>query len=257
MSLFDVLIIYLACGAPVSVAYYFQNRAQNKKRIVPLAFFVFLAWLPFILKLSFNDKNRFLKLFYKFNGKLDSSSDFEKSIFLIKKQFEDIIFESGFMMSVFEFREIFERFVGLVIAVQNESRTPILAEENIFQISGSKNTELSAICVRRRNRKRLVRHQIEARRDFLQLLKQLIVFHSEKQKLGDLAIEFVTLLDDIESKNAVNDLLIETSKPSNRFAAELSEKILWNKETHRPAPAEQISSPLKSLTAITASYNKD
>ena len=43
----DLIIIYLACGAPFAVYYYLQNRNLNEKNYLYLkTLFRFLVWIP-------------------------------------------------------------------------------------------------------------------------------------------------------------------------------------------------------------------
>lgn len=254
MSLFDLLIIYLACGAPVSVNYYFQNKTLYDKNIVARkTFLVFVGWLPFVLKSAVTILNSIFQN-YKNSG---SSVDFEKSATLVKKEFEKNVFKGGCDLSIFEFRETVERYFELTHALQNVNQKPTPAEENLFHIGNAKKNDLSAICLHRRNRSRLVRHQSEARSDFLQLLEKLFVFHSDKKNFGAVAIEFATLLNDPEALNAINDLLLENAVLKKDAAAKNSGRILWNKEQLRPMPVGQTSFHLTSATATTALSSKD
>lgn len=261
MSLFDFIIVYLACGASVGANYYFQNHTRHNFGIVARrTVFVVLGWLPFVVKSMIPSKKLRLKTFFKINFKINKDSDptlnLQENISSLKKQLENFVFQSSFNTPIFEFREIVERYSGLMLAVGDETE-PTFAEKNLFQIDDSNNSEISARCLHRRNRKRLIRHQSEARRDFLQLLEESFVFESDKKKLGILAIEFVKLLNDSESETAVRHLMLKSAPPKKRIALERSEKDLWNKETPRTPPAEKISYPLKNLTATAALSNKE
>lgn len=257
MNLFEFLIIYLACGAPVAVNYYFQNQARRNEKIAARAFFVFLGWLPFFLNSSFPSAFRWLKRGGEINEDFYSFSVCEEKIYSTQKQLENIFLASGLELTVFEFREIVERYIGLSVAAENETSRATAAEEKVFHIAGLKKVELPALCLHRRNGKRLVRHQSQARRDFLQLIANLSVSHSNCEKLCALAIKFVTLLNDAEAEKSIRDLLPETAELNDDFAAANSEKILWNTEEPSPTLAKQISFPLKNLTATAVSSNKD
>ncbi len=160
-------------------------------------------------------------------------------------------------MSIFEFREIFERYVGLTAAVQKAGEEPTLAEENLLQIGASEHDELSAICLHRRNRKRLFNHQTEARRDFLELLAKLSSFYPDREKLVVLAIECAKLVNDSEAQIALENLLNDKISGAEDIAVKNLEKELWSRETLPPPSAKQISYHLRKMPATVNLSGKD
>ncbi len=179
MNSFDFLIIYLTCGAPLGVFYFLQNRKeQNGIRLWLKTFFTFIFWLPFGFRLLLQNKvNK--KLFT--NIKIFSKSQkAETEIFLFQKQLEEILQKSNLQISIFELREVIERYVGLTLAKDCENAKTTETEKEVFQIANSRNVEIGAICLNRRNLKRLTLHQIQARQDFFQVISQLVIFASEE-----------------------------------------------------------------------------
>ncbi len=176
----------------------------------------------------------------KFEKKLLSDRLMEKNISQHQKWLENFLYASNLEISIYEFREIIERFIGLTLAIQNEGEIINQTEGNIFRAANCEKIELSAKCLNRRNRKRLFYHQNLARQDFLHLIARLFAFRSNQKELKVLAIEFVSLLNEQKAKAALEQFFIETLPTEKNFPLKNQEKDLWNKEVRKPMPAEQI-----------------
>ncbi|HSK72883.1 MAG TPA: hypothetical protein VK892_14370 [Pyrinomonadaceae bacterium] len=172
----------------------------------------------------------------------------------IQKEIEKILPKE---LSVFDFRETVERYVGLTLANQFENDQPTAKEINFFRLFQNKNAKLAAKCLNRRNRKLLSLHQTQARQDFLQTLAILFETAENKENLGRLAVEFINLLKDDEAEISVK-ILIKTHKqmPETINVNEL-EKDLCKSETPKPQPAKQIPVHFPALTATANSSTKD
>ena len=233
MNLFDISVIYLTFGAPLAVKFFFQNRKKEKNFLLARAFFVLIFWLPFAAELLL--QNASIKLFLSSLFVKAARTDAEKddSLFLIQKEFENLILVSRIKNSLFEFREVFERYGALNQAILRKKSEPTQIEKNIFLAANSQNANLSARCLNRRNRIVLSNHHKLARRDFLQFFEKLFEFHSDKEKLRSLAIRFFTLLKDFEAKDGIEKILSaaepEFVKNSSRVIRGFK-KDLWNEE---------------------------
>lgn len=205
-----------------------------------------MIWMPFALR---HLKNRLDK---HFNGELFSDAKFRKKIQTARTELEKALLETNANISIYEIRQIFERYISFTLSSQTDDRNSQFALTNneIFRIAGHKNSELAAICLERRNRKELVFHQTLARLDLLDLL-------AGKADLGAAAIEFVSLLNDPEAIGAIEkmfDLKPQTRKES---FVKNAEKQIWNSKTQKPIVIKMISARLKALTATLSLREKD
>ncbi len=250
MNFTDILIIYLACGAPFGVYYFLQNRRKKDFSLFWIkTFFNFAFWLPFAL--GFFLENKIRQNFYYLNP------NNEKKIFLIQKQIESILHESKLKVSIYDYREIFDRYLGLTISKRGEAKKTADTEKEIFRITGHKQVELAAICLQRRNQKRLFYHHTLARQDFLQFIAKLFKVSSGKIKLGNLSVEFVKLLDDTEAQTALEKLFAENSQTDKQSVVKHLEKDLWNPNKHAPLSVNPISTHLPSMTTTANLPVKD
>ncbi|MGI8640954.1 MAG: hypothetical protein ACR2MG_13540 [Pyrinomonadaceae bacterium] len=244
MNQTDLLIIYLACGAPFGVYYFLQNRRRKNTSLFWLeTIFTFVVWLPFAVRL-FRKK-------VTFNRSQSLLINKEKNLYSIQKQIEIILLETNLQISIYNFREIFERYIGLTLANSGENKNIIEAEKEIFRVSKNSNIELAAICYHRRNRKRLSFHHTLARQDFLNIIAKLAEFTSAQNRLGSLAIEFVITLKDTEARKTLEIMFAETSQTDKQFAVKNLEKDLWKPERHKPLPINPISTQLQTMNATT------
>lgn len=165
MNLLDFSIIYLACGSPFGVYYFLTQNTPSKKLLVK-AILVTIFWIPFgisLLHKLVTSRSKTENLFI--------STENQVNLTKIQKAFENLIPSDSNQISLFEFREVFERYVGLSLSRITHSQSPGESEKGIFEITDNKNVEISAICLNRRNRRKLFLHQIKARDDFFTLLK--------------------------------------------------------------------------------------
>ena len=253
MNSFDFLIIYLTCGAPLGVFYFLQNREQqNRTRVWLKTFFTFIFWLPFGFHLLKNKTNKksfgYKKIFFE-------SEKIQTKISNFQKQLEEILQTSDLQISIFEFREIIARYVGLTLAKDCEKAKTTETENEIFRIAKSGNTEIGAICLNRRNLKRLTFHQTQARKDFFQVISQLVKFVSDKEKLAESAADFFQLLNDTEAQSTFGKVLSGNLGSNRNFAADRSENFVWNTEIRKSPPANSTTLHLQTL--MTSSSMKD
>lgn len=239
MTLTDILIIYLACGAPFGVYYFSGHRHQKFAwlKSLQVAFF----WIFFAI--------RILKISIPFEA-----YDSEKEVRLekIKKNFEDLFRANRFNFPLFEFREILDRYAGLTLANRDEYERPTDKELEFSSLTGRKNDFLAAECLNRRNRKRLSFHQSLARRDFLRMAGVFFASAADKNELGDLLIEFVTLLDDAEARSAIIKIITPVTQSEKVFAVKNAENDLWKTELPKPLPTNPAHIQLQTMTATNS-----
>ena len=183
MSLIDFTILYFACGSPFAVYYFLQNHDWLKSIII------WMLWIPY----SFRLLQRKVTSKLNFDKNIASDSEIE----IIQKEIEQIVFENDTKLSIFEFREIFERYVGLTLSKkQNQIGEN---ETDIFRVAKHENVKLGAICLHRRNQFKLKYHQTLARRDFLKVINEL---NSKKLQLSSLKL--FRILEDNEAEKTLN-----------------------------------------------------
>jgi hypothetical protein len=258
MNLRDLFIIYLACGAPFGVYYFLQNRNHLETKILWLKSLIrFVFWIPFAIQLVAR-KSLFTNLYAnRFDKSADSDAKKEFEIEEIKKFFENILSITDLKLSIYEFREIFDRYVGLSIEIQSENEEFSKTETEIFRITNHTNKNLAEICLHRRNRKRLNFHQKLARRDFFELLGKFIDKTNELQNLFDNVSKLVVLLNDFEAQKLIENISKESLQTVEKQNVRNLEKELWNSEKHKPLTENKISTNLKVLTATANLSNKD
>lgn len=251
MNLTDLLIIYLACGSPFGVYYFLHNRRrrQNTHLFWLKTILIFFMWLPFAVRLLLNkvgtDQSHYLEI------------KKEKSLFSIQKQIEAILLETSLPVSIYELREIFDRYVGLTLVNTDKNAADIKSNKEFFQISDHSDAGLAARCYERRNRKRLSFHHTLARQDFLSLIGEMSSCSKQKE-LGNLAVEFAAVLNDSESLKVLETIFTANSQTAHQFTVTDTEKDLWKPEKHKPLPViSPISTQLQTMTAATNSRSKD
>ncbi len=151
MSLVELIIIYLTCGAPFAV---FKATSRDANASTKWLVFVtaLIGW-PVFAAMLITRRVR------------TASSQHDAAIEQFRVQMETVAFPDNEIQGVFDFRETFYRFVGLSNAV-NEPE-PDKPGTELFEIGGIGKSETAARCLARRNRIRLHRHYLKARREFM------------------------------------------------------------------------------------------
>jgi hypothetical protein len=252
MNLIDFLIIYLACGAPFGVYFFLQNRKKFSVRKLWLkSFLTVFVWIPY----AFNLLHHFTTKKIQTRQKREKAL-LDERLAGIQKLILDLHFESSSKISSFEIREVFERYAGLTMVCNFENNAPSQTEKEIFRISLRQNPELGASCLHRRNRERLLLHQIQARKDFLQIIRELMISVFDTDELRNLVIEFVETIGDFEAQNLVKESLLGTLQNDSNSNVQQLENEVWKSNEHKPLPIKTTPVHLQVLTA-TATPKKD
>jgi hypothetical protein len=258
VNIFDALIIYLACGAPFGVYYFLQQ--PEKRHITHLwvktvSNFLFWPVSAFrIIRRSqiFRDASE-----SHFDAVNELDAALEERVSEIQKDFEKIFFDENPKASIYEFREIFDRYVGLSLALKAEVKPHASAEPEIFRIAGHKNIELAAICLNRRNRSRLLIHQIQAREDFSKVLLSLADLASKWAAPAELANQLAGLLEDAGGQHRFEKVFAGAPQIEGRIRVRETGRDLWKPEIHKPLPASHLSMNLRPAPATAASPVED
>ncbi len=248
MNYLDLLIIYLACGSPFGVYYYFNNRQYRSNTLIK-SLTVTFVWIPYSLKL----------LHTKITDKLNNIDDSDATVrlFVLQKNFENVLPSNESEISLFEFREIIERYKELTLISLENNGTPAKHEKEIYRIYDKQNVELSAICLNRRNHNRLLIHQIQARKDFLKTIKTLLKTKFERKKLGNQSLEFVRILNDEAAYTSIRALIDKSWQIDDPHAVTHLEKETWTIEPPQRSKEKSISMPLQRLPMRVDNVKKD
>lgn len=155
----DLTVIYFAFGAPVGV--YEITRGRRSVRTVAAATLHLLLW-PFFAALSLQ---RSLVEVRKVAPSLDQQVD------ALRREIEQERLDEAADTVVAEFRDIFARYVGLTMAFHDSNERSVSAD--FLAISGRMRSDLAAVCLERRNRRRLEFHLVQARNDLHDILDKI------------------------------------------------------------------------------------
>ncbi len=222
MNFLELSIIYLACGAPFGVYYYFQQREtqqlwQRSPELWAKSFLVMLFWIPFAAKLL---KDLLLRKFSQAaNNQISSTNPSNTNSFdNFERKFAQLLLEENTEVSIFEFRESFQRYTGLTQEVFTKTQNNPVEINPFFEVTNHENSQLATVCLNRRNRLQLETHHKLARKDFLQLLEKLNSMLIDKEKLSVIAFQFARIIDDFEFSNEISQIFEGSKQTENSFA---------------------------------------
>lgn len=199
MTTFDAIIIYLAIGAAFAAHRLFRDQNVTISYRIVSAFSYFVFWLP----LSIRDATaRLISREHRLPPvKVAESADDPVTgrIADIGSEIEGIVSKSV-ALPVTEFRETFDRYVGLHTLPAEDALQPpeIPASDTVFGLSGHPNPELAVKCVNRRNRSRIRYHQRSAANDLLRMLTAITHDAQTGGRIAELSHELAVILNDTE-----------------------------------------------------------
>ncbi len=249
MNIIDFFIIYLAFGAPCGVYFFFQNRNKFRPNTLLLkSFLTVFVWIPYGFKLLHDfatakfrtsPLNAEFLIFHKLNR--------------IQKQLLRFLVYSPVNVSLFEFREILNRYRGLSMACNFTDKTPARSEIEFFRISLQSNIEMGANCLHRRNYLRLKFHQTQASKDFLQVINKLMFSGADRESLRRLTFEFVKILEDVDTLKSLDGIFNKTLQSTDDLNVKDLEKVLWKSRERKQLSAnrEALRSQTMKMTATT------
>jgi len=238
VSIADPLIIYLAIGSPIAVHHLLKRRQAYSFRGIFRVILVWLLWPVYSIWLLKGSRTpRTSRISYSPDyTSLDAPT--AKRVDELRFSMERLVTQKMPEQSILEFREVFERYVGLTaetIAEPSEAASPF-AE---VTVNDKENAKLNAICLNRRNRRQLEFHQIRARNDFLDFADGMSD-GIEDSEFEHLAIELTTLLldgDGIEILK-IDQIAAEQSEAGPSVIGLESE--VWPSKAHRQSIAGRV-----------------
>ena len=245
MNFFDILIIYLACGAPFGVYYWINNRNENA-RVFIKSILISLFWIPFAFGLL--QKYITKQLPNSILSKKEAYRDEE--ILETKKQLEDIFIKNKFDISVFELREIFDRYIGLTESALNHDEA-IETNSQFFEIAGNENPSLAAKCNQRRNRKLLFFHQTLAGQDFLQMISEFVSRFPTGLEIENTSIKLAGLLNDEPTEKKLKLLFNKKQSRAETSVSKL-EKESWINDLQPTPTANSLRISMSQAGVTTA-----
>lgn len=167
MGFTDFLIIYLSCGAPFGVYHFVQNRkTASTGRNLLGALLRFILWIPFAAAMVVRRTSLANLYSLGFDGNLSLDSRRVREIAASRRRIEDLAV-SATALSVFDCREVVERFIGLSDELRHVNAESDSPDAEIFSVAGHPDKGIASACLRRQIRRKLEFHLDLARRDLL------------------------------------------------------------------------------------------
>jgi hypothetical protein len=240
MNIADIIIIYLAFGSPLMVYRYLVNRDLERSRRILIALLTLACWIPMAARLGYRYlTNAYFGKVFVSRRTLDAVNGHLAEIRCVMKS---ELMQANASVSMRELSEILERYVGLTVAIRDASTGKYEKSLDLF-VNAGKERELVTRSLISRNRGRLGRHHIRARRDLLDLFERLLDRYPTAQPAIELVVKIAHQLGDDETADFLK-------------AVEESRGPSWNPEQHHSI-LDNTSAPLRHLAVKTSPLNSD
>lgn len=167
MTFTDLAIIYLACGAPLSMHYFLATGRKPTFYFAMKVVLVAVIWPIAAFLLIKSLKKPLAGVVRSASGEIDIRLD------ALRLEIENAVFTDESAASVFEFRELFARYTGLAQAAVADPGQNTANE--LFLLSGHDDAELASRCLGRKASNRLTVHANAAREDFVESIALLSI----------------------------------------------------------------------------------
>jgi hypothetical protein len=230
MNISDLIVIYLAFGAPFAVYKYLQTRSTSRGRKILISVVTLMFWIPTAVRLAYR---HFSNAYYK---PAFVSKEFSDAHYFRLDELRETL-RTGFVSSrsslgMHNIREVIERYSGLSQLVMDEPASVDNSYAPLFDAAGRSNSVNGSGCLIRRNRSRIRRHHTQAREHFLSLFRQMS--RHDGQGLLRHGIELARHLDDPETMDQLGRLIESRS-------------TLWNPEQKQDLAPPNYSTAGTSL----------
>lgn len=257
MNLSEIIIIYLALGSPFAVYFFLQNRSRLKSRQLWLKTILnFLFWIPSAFKIL----REYLSLNYSSADNFDFFDELslnKDKLSLLQRKIEKLISEIDRKTSIFEIREILDRYIGLSLEVKNTSEFTQQPDNDFFKIVNANDWEIASICNQRRNLKRLSFHHKLAANDFFNLIAELNVNGKLSQNLYFYLLELALTLQDAEMQKKIKKLCGAEKQTSDNIFVNESERNIWITDQPKLLKNNRLSMSLQRVKVATNLSTKD
>lgn len=229
---------------------------MHQKRLTLNSFLTITVWFPYAFRL--------LQEFITGKLNLYESNRFDKTAAVrkicidnIEKEVAQILLAENINVSIFDFRETFQRYAGLTLALQNVDNFESEAgnEKELFRAAGNENVELGAKCLRRRNLNRLKFHQNLSRADIVKMFGAINAEIGASESFRLSVTTFFKLLDEIDAEDMIGEIFGSSSQTINDFAVRNKEKDLWRPREDKQLSASRTPLNLQAMSA-TATIRK-
>jgi hypothetical protein len=230
MNISDLIVIYLAFGAPFAVYKYLQSRTTSRGRKLVFSVATLIFWIPAAAKIAYRHlTNAYYKPAFVSQEILDSR-DFRLDE--LRESLRTGFTSNGMGLGMHDLREVIDRYTGLSQLVADEGEHSINGYASLFEAAGRTDSRTGSACLIRRNRLRVRRHHTQAREHFVSLFEQ-ICGPDERVVLND-GIELARHLGDRETASKIEQLLELRS-------------TLWNPEQKQELAPANYSTAASSL----------
>ncbi|HEV7700045.1 MAG TPA: hypothetical protein VGO43_07435, partial [Pyrinomonadaceae bacterium] len=171
MLLLELLVIYLACGAPVAVFRLTEQGSRSSHTMPRVAYALFL-WPLALLAMR--------RAGTAVSRRIDRLDE-------LRTDLEQSLFSSRGSKDLFEFREVYDRYTGLV----RTSNADISVSTAVLDIARHPSRSLASACLKRRQSQMLIRHRDAARTEFAFLLA-----HHPSRDAEDIVLQLAFEIDD-------------------------------------------------------------
>ena len=223
MPVSEILIVYLAFGAPLAVYRYFESRSVSRRHRILVALMTFVFWVPFAVRLS-------IRHFSNASSEVDfvSPPDPKRSTAVTNSRQEAVglaIAEAGCPLPRQNLRDRIEQYVGLSEALADRgSKVPGEKAVNFLRAAGH-STDLAAICLSRRERNRLHRHLIDSRKSFLALFDHLSGSKAARTRAIRRGVELALMLSDMDAADHLGALEFDLDSSISEEATTVTSQV--------------------------------
>ena len=176
MSFLDFLILNFAIGAPFGALYFFNNRKSRSPMLLfVITIGVLVFWFFYAFSLIARSWNKKINKTRVLKESAVQNPDKNGIVLNIQTDIEKLLAKYKSNVTIYEFREVAERYIGLTLTNQVPNDNTIATESRIGVLEFSKTDDfkIAAACVSRRNNELLSFHRNNARQELVDFLRSI------------------------------------------------------------------------------------
>ena len=182
MRLIDLLIIYLALGAPFAVSLFLRDRALTIGKRTLTFLSGLLAWPVMVIA-----------ILYRLTSPKKIGSERSADLLRLRYELEQVCLNYCSTANAFTLRDALEKYIGISTAAAQESSDTVA---EIFSQSEHPQPAMATRCLTRVNRRKLKFHQESARSELITAVFQPGIVGETKTRMFSLLSRLASAVED-------------------------------------------------------------
>lgn len=251
VTIFDIVIIYLALGAPIAVDRFLGDAGNGASRLGRAAV-TGLFWIFLIPAFS----HRYFKNVLRRREQIGNSFRQEDPMIPLTRYVDLVSRTSGSYPGVFPLRDSVERYLGVARLLRDSREANEIECGALFEITSHPDPVTGSVCLDRRNRSLIARHHRDAADELIRICDKIAQGSDHPLKVTDGFRSVFEATGDAKAIKRLSAMRKKFEEPAPAHDTDQREKVRWKTAASFPT-AKGTAVGVRDLTLISSLQSED